>query len=60
MEIDFRPLANDITLCTNAVCPNKCKRWHENWKPNNPQSYINPNMVYDKNGILKECEIRMK
>lgn len=60
MEIDLRPVANDITLCTNVACPNKCKRWHENWKPSQIQSYINPNMVYDKNGILQECDIRMK
>lgn len=60
MEIDLRPIANDITLCTNSACQNKCKRWHENWKPSQIQSYINPTMKFDKFGNLKECELRMK
>lgn len=60
MEYDFRPIANDITLCSNEFCPNKCKRYYTNWKPNIYQSYTIPSMKYDKNGILEECELRMK
>ena len=61
MEIDLRPLAIDMTLCTNKICSNKCKR-HENfWQPNKyHQSYINPSTEYDKNGIQKECKSRLE
>ena len=60
MEIDIRPLAIDISLCTNTLCKNKCKRYQDNWKPNNPQSYINPAMKYDKDFNMLECDARME
>ena len=61
MEIDLRPLAIDISLCTNILCKNKCKRYQDNWKPNkNWQSYISPAMEFDKNGNQKECKARME
>lgn len=59
MEIDIRPLAIDMSLCTNSLCKNKCKRYQDFWKPNNPQSYINPSMRYDDNFNMLECDSRI-
>lgn len=58
--MDIRPVAKDISLCTNKYCKDKCKRYYENWQVGSMQSYINPNMQFDENGILKECSIRME
>lgn len=58
--MDTRPLAKDITLCTNKYCKDKCKRYYENWKPNTIQSYINPSMEYTIDGDVKPCKLRME
>ena len=42
MNIDIRPEAEDMTLCLNKMCLNKCKRYYQYWKPAQMQSYINP------------------
>lgn len=59
-EIDTRPFANDITLCLNSLCGNKCKRFHENWRVGEYQSYINPGTIYDEFGFIEECKLRME
>ena len=59
-EIDTRPHANDITLCLNSFCENKCKRFHENWQPSEYQSYINPSVTYDEFGFKEKCKLRME
>ncbi len=58
MNIDIRPEAEDMTLCLNKMCLNKCKRYYQYWKPAQMQSYINPANEYDKNGNQKPCKIR--
>ena len=59
MNIDLRPEAKDMTICLNKMCLNKCKRYYQNWKPKQNQSYINPGNRYDKNGIQKPCKLRI-
>ncbi len=61
MDIDTRPKAIDISLCVQEFCPNKCKRYHTNWQPNQySQSYILPALNYTKNGELQPCKSRME
>lgn len=61
MNIDTRPQAIDMSLCTQEFCPNKCKRYYSNWKPNQYwQSYIRPLINYDKLGNVRECKSRME
>lgn len=60
MEIDTRPQAFDMSLCTQELCKRKCQRWHEYWKPAYWQSYIKPAIIYDETGNVKECESRME
>lgn len=60
---DYRPIANDISLCTNTLCKNKCKRYQDNWQPSIYQSYINPAMRYFKVGqvfVPERCDARME
>jgi len=60
MNIDLKPQARDISLCTQEFCPIKCRRWHENWKPAHWQSYIQPSIKYNKNGKIEKCKLRME
>lgn len=60
MEIDKRPTAKDISLCTNRYCKKKCKRYFENWKPSVIQSYINPPTEFTVDGDVKPCRLRME
>lgn len=61
MDIDTRPKAIDMSLCTQEFCPNKCKRYYANWQPNEYwQSYIQPALNYTKNGEIKPCKSRME
>lgn len=60
MNIDTRPQATDISLCTQEFCPNKCRRWHTNWKPAYWQSYTRPSLKYDEIGNVQECDLRME
>lgn len=61
MEIDLRPKAIDISLCTQEFCPHKCKRYYTNWKPNEYwQSYIQPSLRYNAMGEIEECKSRME
>lgn len=60
IDIDTRPQAIDMSLCTQELCGNKCKRWHGNWKPAYWQSYIRPAIEYDAMGNIKECNSRME
>lgn len=59
MKLDLRPLAINTILCTNKLCKDKCKRYYENWQPCAVQSYVNPSIIIDKNGIEQNCEMRM-
>ena len=61
MIIDLRPKAIDISLCTQELCPRKCKRYYANWKPNEYwQSYIQPSLRYNAMGEIEECKSRME
>ena len=61
MDIDTRPKAIDISLCTQEFCSNKCKRYYTNWQPNQySQSYIQPALKYNKKGELQPCKSRME
>ena len=60
MIIDLRPEANNIVLCLNKMCINKCKRYYAYWKPAQSQSYIYPANKYDKNGKQKPCKDRLE
>lgn len=61
MDIDTRPKAIDMSLCTQEYCPNKCKRYHTNWQPNKYwQSYIRPCIKYNKKGVLQPCKSRLE
>ena len=57
--IDLRPEVRDISICVNTMCQNKCKRYYENWKHSQNQSYIRPSNQYDKLGKQKLCKVRM-
>lgn len=52
-KIDTRPQAYDMALCVKSTCPNRCKRYYENWKPERLfQSYVNP-------AFTGECNIKI-
>ena len=59
MDIDTRPKAIDISLCTQELCPKKCKRYYTNWQPDDYwQSYIQPTIKYNNIGKIEPCESR--
>jgi hypothetical protein len=58
--MENKPIAWDISLCMNNICPNKCKRYKSNWTPEKYQSYSFPTIELDENGNLKKCDARME
>ena len=60
MDIDLRPTRTDISLCINDLCSNKCKRYYKLYKPSKRQSYILPNIEYDKLRNQKPCKERIE
>ena len=62
MIIDLRPEAENLQLCNNELCKQKCKRFYKFYKPKQSQSYINPGLKYSmKDGIsvLQECRYKI-